>query len=559
VDVMNTRNAIMPCQSTQWIRLAALICCISLIAACGEQPAQVDEPDTALETIEEASPEMPSATNTVDVTPTMTATLEPPETETVDEPDIAATTATTGEELSPTAIATAEVTASALQDGPAPIEVTDTELDTVPPVDVAAQLYYLPPQLGGSTNIDECRVFEDSVGGEPQIMVTEDVVDVGERLTICYFNFTGTSIEETVRDRAGNIMRTASFPAETYTPPGSSPLDIDATDYMPLPGDLAGIYTITAQTPEGEFSQTFEVTEQIAFPADGDPFVGPRGRGTGETSPELLEDGYLFISGYMPNEMVTFSFWQACESTAARQQGLLGADFVASGDVTVNANGQAFVRVPPEVGTELEDAIEYIVGINSTQTPNNIGGPDWIEGAMFSAYGGNAFGSLAGATQPPCEGEEALTEPTASAGSAITPDAISSSSPDSEPQLAFDGTLDTAWQVSGDGVGEFILLEFDEGVTIQDIQMVPGFDATDPESGANLFTQYRRVRSVRLEFSDGSSTEATLASFATFQSVLMNPVTTSSVKMTILETTEPGSDNGQDALAISEIKVSTAE
>jgi hypothetical protein len=156
---------------------------------------------------------------------------------------------------------------------------------------------------------------------------------------------------------------------------------------------------------------------------------------------------------------------------------------------------------------------------------------------------------------PWCEGEANATESSVPAQSGIMPHSISSSSADSTPELAMDGSLDTAWKVTGDGVNEYILLEFDQQVTVQDIEMVPGFDKTNPETGESLFTQYPRVKSVRLEFSDGSTVEAELASFAAFESLLRNPVTTSSVKIIIRETTASDATNPHNILAVSEIKV----
>lgn len=44
-----------------------LFCIVALIAACSGQPAPVDEPNPAAEVVTEASPEIPSVTNTVDV------------------------------------------------------------------------------------------------------------------------------------------------------------------------------------------------------------------------------------------------------------------------------------------------------------------------------------------------------------------------------------------------------------------------------------------------------------------------------------------------------------
>jgi hypothetical protein len=119
-----------------------------------------------------------------------------------------------------------------------------------------------------------------------------------------------------------------------------------------------------------------------------------------------------------------------------------------------------------------------------------------------------------------------------------------------------DGRPDTAWRVAGDGRGQSVQLDFAGPVRVSEVQLIPGYAKLDAIDGTNRFNQNRRVRAVRLEFSDGSSFTATFADLPTLQAVaLPQPVVSSYLRIVILETTDPGAQNGRDFTPISEIVV----
>jgi hypothetical protein len=125
-----------------------------------------------------------------------------------------------------------------------------------------------------------------------------------------------------------------------------------------------------------------------------------------------------------------------------------------------------------------------------------------------------------------------------------------------EPALVQDGRLDTAWRVPGNGVGQFLQLDFAAPTQISDLSLVPGYAKIDPCDGINRFTQNRRVRSVRLTFSDGSSVEGSFTDTPTLQPVHFAPVRASWVKITILTTyPQPAGAAGRDFTPISEVVV----
>lgn len=145
----------------------------------------------------------------------------------------------------------------------------------------------------------------------------------------------------------------------------------------------------------------------------------------------------------------------------------------------------------------------------------------------------------------------------------------SSSAPDSfdskgnvtsfTPANALDGRMDTAWRVPGNGINQFLLLEFSNPVRVTAIALVPGYAKVDPSDSTNRFLQNRRIQRVRYEFSDGSNVEATFTDTPSMQLVNVQPVVTTSIRIVILQTSEPGTSDPRDFTAISEVSTSGQE
>jgi hypothetical protein len=220
-------------------------------------------------------------------------------------------------------------------------------------------------------------------------------------LTTCYIGFTDQTIVETILGPNGETMRSVTFTAEFFLPTiGITELDGDVTDYMVLPGDPAGTYTVRAETPQGTLTQEFEVIDQIAMPRDGAPFVTVLSRGTSQRSPSALQDGLVFLSGFFPNEELTLTFWQACKAQQPHlfSFGTSAAEFVIGAQVQVNDEGRAFLPVPDEISAAMQDALQYELLVIGSKTPNDVGTTDIsvsfssIDGIRFSTSHGNAFG-----------------------------------------------------------------------------------------------------------------------------------------------------------------------
>jgi hypothetical protein len=126
-----------------------------------------------------------------------------------------------------------------------------------------------------------------------------------------------------------------------------------------------------------------------------------------------------------------------------------------------------------------------------------------------------------------------------------------------DPARAVDGKNDTAWRVDGDGAGQWLQLDFSAPVMVKKIGIIPGYDKVDPADGTDRFAQNRVVKRVRLEFSDGTSQEASFEQQRAMQFVeLPQSVRTNSVRVVIEETyPPPPAPAGRDFTPLSEVVV----
>jgi uncharacterized protein (DUF1330 family) len=82
-----------------------------------------------------------------------------------------------------------------------------------------------------------------------------------------------------------------------------------------------------------------------------------------------------------------------------------------------------------------------------------------------------------------------------------------------------DGNDDTAWVEgsSGQGAGDFVVVEFDTPRTVRGVTVRNGYD-----KNADIFGKNSRVKDVELIFSSGDSLQATLTDQAGAQHVSLN-------------------------------------
>jgi hypothetical protein len=119
-----------------------------------------------------------------------------------------------------------------------------------------------------------------------------------------------------------------------------------------------------------------------------------------------------------------------------------------------------------------------------------------------------------------------------------------------------DGIRETAWRCPGSAVGERLVLQFAEPVTVTSVALVPGYDKRDPFDGVDRFTDNRTVTSAVWSFDGGSGTQQVIPDpdRALQQLRLPDPVRTMTVTLEIAGT--GNSAARRDFTAISEVRIS---
>ena len=134
------------------------------------------------------------------------------------------------------------------------------------------------------------------------------------------------------------------------------------------------------------------------------------------------------------------------------------------------------------------------------------------------------------------------------------------------PGNVVDDDPETAWQVGGTGVNQWIELTYEEPIKVDRIGIIPGYAKTDRCDGTDRFYQYYVVREARIQFSDGSDVEVDFEKKPEMQFESVNGHETKSLRITILDAYPPGDKPGGSSFdyedtgtwgkaAISEIKV----
>lgn len=113
-----------------------------------------------------------------------------------------------------------------------------------------------------------------------------------------------------------------------------------------------------------------------------------------------------------------------------------------------------------------------------------------------------------------------------------------------------DSRPDTIWRCQGAGVGETVNFLFPADTELVGVRIVNG-DVT-----GQAYLAGRRIMEVRWTFADGSwAVQPLEANHPADQEVRFPPVTTSSVLLTVLSSTEPGeSGTDNNAIAISRVE-----
>lgn len=117
-----------------------------------------------------------------------------------------------------------------------------------------------------------------------------------------------------------------------------------------------------------------------------------------------------------------------------------------------------------------------------------------------------------------------------------------------------DGQASTAWRMPGDGTGTTLTFTLAHPATITSVGLINGYAKT--ESGLDWYAGNRRVLEVAWTFDDGTTVKQTLHSSRALQRIAVPDVRTGSVKLTLLQVSQPGKGPARrDMTAVSEVQI----
>jgi hypothetical protein len=107
-----------------------------------------------------------------------------------------------------------------------------------------------------------------------------------------------------------------------------------------------------------------------------------------------------------------------------------------------------------------------------------------------------------------------------------------------EGRNMLDGVPETCWRMPGDGTGAEITLTLAEPTTISRVGLINGYAKT--AGRLDWYAGNRRILAVQWVFDDGSVVAQDLTETRDLQSVDVDPITTSTITLRLLEVSKPG-------------------
>jgi len=285
------------------------------------------------------------------------------------------------------------------------------ELLPVPTVDLPIQLAFTPMMGGGSTHFMACydstaipaepKLFPLSLKQGPDGRMPFSSLAAGNSLILCYVAFTPGSITERVFGPDGREIRVVTFTIDPLAviqeqvimglPPE---VTVAANDFTALPFDTPGTYTVMAETPDGNYTTSFELRDDVEIgPNDltmqGTPFVAPLGHGVSAESIQGAD--YIVLAGFASEDRVAISLFETC-SWNGRANYQLQSTMLAM----VGPDGRAFVRIPPELADQLQPSpAAYLIIARGERTPLVNGGEALYDARMKEEQGYEAIINVA--------------------------------------------------------------------------------------------------------------------------------------------------------------------
>lgn len=118
----------------------------------------------------------------------------------------------------------------------------------------------------------------------------------------------------------------------------------------------------------------------------------------------------------------------------------------------------------------------------------------------------------------------------------------------------WDGDARTCWRTAGDASGRTITFRLPEATVLTEVGLLNGYAKVDGPN--DWYPSNRRVLKVSWEFDGGHTVTQDLTERRTLQSLPIDPVETSVVRLRLLEVSAPGAGSrGRDFTAISEVRL----
>ena len=171
-----------------------------------------------------------------------------------------------------------------------------------------------------------------------------------------------------------------------------------------------------------------------------------------------------------------------------------------------------------------------------------------------------ATSSVNGTAMQPWNGDTAVLVATSASAQCTAPAGVDGSGQyvTYDPANTLDDQLATAWRCNGDAVNQTLVFTFPAGSQLVGVGIVNGY--AKAAGTASLYDQYRRVVSVRWDLPDGSWFSQNLSENSrSVQQLMIPPVPTGEVRLTILASTPPGQrgDPSRDAVLLSTVRFFT--
>jgi hypothetical protein len=123
-----------------------------------------------------------------------------------------------------------------------------------------------------------------------------------------------------------------------------------------------------------------------------------------------------------------------------------------------------------------------------------------------------------------------------------------------EARNLVDGVPETCWRMPGSGAGAEIVFGFPAPVVLTEVGLINGYAKTSGD--LDWYRGNRRVLSAEWAFDDGTTVGQSLDDFRQLQSLPIDPVTTTTVTLRLLEVSKPGSGrSARDYTAISDVSL----